>query len=164
MLGLCSNYFSRYGFPRLGISRRDLLYRTTIKLDRRWNSAPFVKVNGTDAHLWTAITPVPVGLQSRDFGRTSVLSSPKCTPSFMLIASGTPEIVVEGSRHIHAISSHVQPKTSSISRPPELLSITDLERTSAWTSCIPRPRPSKVIIRGFVAYQPLEHFNTKEQE
>ena len=26
MLGLCSNYFSRYGFPHVGISRRDLLY------------------------------------------------------------------------------------------------------------------------------------------
>ena len=26
MLGLCSAYFSRYGFPGVGISRRDLLY------------------------------------------------------------------------------------------------------------------------------------------
>ena len=26
MLGLCGNYFSRYGFPGVGISRRDLLY------------------------------------------------------------------------------------------------------------------------------------------
>ena len=26
MLGLCGNYFSRYGFPHVGISRRDLLY------------------------------------------------------------------------------------------------------------------------------------------
>ena len=26
MLGLCGNYFSRYGFPLVGISRRDLLY------------------------------------------------------------------------------------------------------------------------------------------
>ena len=26
MLGLCRNYFSRYGFPHVGISRRDQLY------------------------------------------------------------------------------------------------------------------------------------------
>ena len=30
MLGLCSDYFSRYGFPRVGISRRDLLYKNRV--------------------------------------------------------------------------------------------------------------------------------------
>ena len=29
MLGLCGDYFSRYGFPRVGIFRRDLLYMNT---------------------------------------------------------------------------------------------------------------------------------------
>ena len=89
-----------------------LSYKTRIKLDQRGNSAPLVKKHETDVHLWTAITPVPVSLQCWDLGRTTILLSPKCTQTFVLIASSVQEMAIKGSRPIHAISSQVQLKTS----------------------------------------------------
>ena len=48
MSGLYGNYFSKYKFPRVGISRRDLLYRsmiTAMATNKGWNNQNILSDN-----------------------------------------------------------------------------------------------------------------------
>ena len=54
MLSRCSNYFSRYWFPLVGISRRDLLYRHLA-----FYSVPSHIIRFLYSDRYTPFTPLP---------------------------------------------------------------------------------------------------------